>query len=31
LRYFDGAFRLAYKKVGLVNNHKPIFTLSFLV
>lgn len=31
LRYFDGAFRLAYKKVGLVNNHKPIYTLSFLV
>ena len=24
-------FRMAYKKVILVNNHKPIFTLSFLI
>lgn len=31
LRVVDGAFRLVRKKVGLVNNAKPIFTLSFLV
>ena len=31
LRLYDGAFKLVRKKVGLVNNHKPIFTLSFLV
>ncbi|WP_137391479.1 aromatic-ring-hydroxylating dioxygenase subunit beta [Rhodoligotrophos defluvii] len=31
LRMVEGAFRLARKKVALVNNHKPIFTLSFLV
>jgi 3-phenylpropionate/cinnamic acid dioxygenase small subunit len=31
LRLVDGAFKLVRKKVGLVNNHKPIFTLSFLV
>jgi 3-phenylpropionate/cinnamic acid dioxygenase small subunit len=31
LRLVDGQFRLVRKKVGLVNNHKPIFTLSFLV
>jgi 3-phenylpropionate/cinnamic acid dioxygenase small subunit len=31
LRLIDGVFRLARKKVGLVNNHKPVFTLSFLV
>ena len=31
LRLVDGAFRLVRKKVGLVNNHKPIYTLSFLV
>lgn len=31
LRLVDGRFRLVRKKVGLVNNHKPIFTLSFLV
>ena len=24
-------FRMAYKKVMLVNNHKPTFTLSFLI
>jgi len=31
LRLVEDAFRLVRKKVGLVNNHKPIFTLSFLV
>ena len=31
LRLVDGAFKLVRKKVVLVNNHKPIFTLSFLV
>lgn len=31
LRLVDGAFRLVRKKIGLVNNSKPIFTLSFLV
>jgi 3-phenylpropionate/cinnamic acid dioxygenase small subunit len=31
LRVVDGRFRLARKKVCLVNNHKPIYTLSFLV
>ena len=31
LRLVDDQFRLVRKKVGLVNNHKPIFTLSFLV
>jgi 3-phenylpropionate/cinnamic acid dioxygenase small subunit len=31
LRVVDGVFRLVRKKVGLVNNAKPIFTLSFLV
>ncbi|MFS8038896.1 aromatic-ring-hydroxylating dioxygenase subunit beta [Xanthobacter sp. AM11] len=30
LRMVDGAFRLVRKKITLVNNHKPIFTLSFL-
>lgn len=31
LRLVDGRFRLVRKKVNLVNNHKPIYTLSFLV
>ncbi len=31
LRFVAGQFRLVSKKVGLVNNHKPIFTLSFLI
>jgi 3-phenylpropionate/cinnamic acid dioxygenase small subunit len=31
LRLVDGQFRMVRKKVSLVNNHKPIFTLSFLV
>jgi 3-phenylpropionate/cinnamic acid dioxygenase small subunit len=31
LRYVDGELRMAYKKVILVNNEKPIFTLSFLI
>ncbi len=31
LRLVDGHFRLARKKISLVNNHKPIYTLSFLV
>lgn len=31
LRVVDGKFRLVRKTVGLVNNHKPVFTLSFLV
>lgn len=31
LREIDGDFQLVRKKVGLVNNHKPVYTLSFLV
>ncbi len=31
LRQVDGAFRLVRKKVVLVNNARPIFTLSFLI
>ena len=31
LRLVAGQFRLVRKKVGLVNNHKPVFTLSFLI
>lgn len=31
LRRVDGQFRLVRKKIGLVNNSKPVFTLSFLV
>ena len=31
LRLVDGGFRLVRKKIALVNNQKPIFTLSFLV
>lgn len=31
LRMIGGKFQLVRKKVGLVNNHKPIYTLSFLV
>jgi 3-phenylpropionate/cinnamic acid dioxygenase small subunit len=31
LRMSRGGFQLVRKKVSLVNNHKPIFTLSFLV
>jgi len=31
LRCVGGAFRLVRKKIGLVNNAKPIFTLSFLI
>ena len=31
LRMSSGGFKLVRKKVSLVNNHKPIFTLSFLV
>lgn len=31
LRWVDGIFRLARKKISLVNSAKPIFTLSFLV
>ena len=31
LRLVDGRFRLVRKKISLVNNGKPIFTLSFLV
>jgi 3-phenylpropionate/cinnamic acid dioxygenase small subunit len=31
LRVEGSDFRMAYKKVILVNNHKPIFTLSFLI
>ena len=31
LREIDGQLRLVRKKVVLVNNHKPIYTLSFLV
>lgn len=31
LRQVGGALRLVRKKIGLVNNAKPVFTLSFLV
>jgi len=31
LRLVEAEFRLVRKKVCLVNNHKPIFTLSFLI
>lgn len=31
LRMVGDGFRMVRKKVGLVNNHKPIYTLSFLV
>lgn len=31
LRFVDTAFRLVRKKINLVNNSKPMFTLSFLV
>lgn len=31
LRMAEGGFRLVRKKISLVNNHKPIYTLSFLV
>jgi len=31
LRRVNGEFKLVRKKVGLVNNAKPIFTLSFLI
>ncbi|MFC4671003.1 aromatic-ring-hydroxylating dioxygenase subunit beta [Seohaeicola nanhaiensis] len=31
LRRVDGALRMAYKKVVLINNNKAIYTLSFLV
>jgi 3-phenylpropionate/cinnamic acid dioxygenase small subunit len=31
LRRVDGVLRMAFKKVVLVNNNKPIWTLSFLV
>jgi len=31
LRIAGDDFKLVRKKVGLVNNHKPIFTLSFLI
>ena len=31
LRMSDDSFKMVRKKVGLVNNHKPIFTLSFLI
>ncbi|MDR3469362.1 MAG: aromatic-ring-hydroxylating dioxygenase subunit beta [Xanthobacteraceae bacterium] len=31
LRRVDGALRMAYKKVTLVNNDKALYTLSFLV
>lgn len=31
LRAVGNTFQLVRKKVGLVNNHKPIYTLSFLV
>lgn len=31
LRLVAGMLKLVRKKVGLVNNHKPIYTLSFLV
>ncbi len=31
LRRIDGAWRMSFKKVILVNNDKPLYTLSFLV
>lgn len=31
LRETDGAFRMARKRVALVNNDKPLYTLSFLI
>ncbi len=31
LRRIDGQFRMAYKKVALVNNHTALYTLSFLI
>lgn len=31
LRMVEGGFRLVRKKIALVNNNKPIYTLSFLV
>jgi 3-phenylpropionate/cinnamic acid dioxygenase small subunit len=31
LRRADGALKIAYKKVVLVNNNKPIYTISFLI
>lgn len=31
LRFVDGELRMAYKKVALVNNDKPLYTLSFLI
>lgn len=31
LRFVGGEIKMVRKKVGLVNNHKPIYTLSFLV
>ena len=31
LRETDGAFRMARKKVALVNSDKPLYTLSFLI
>ena len=31
LRHVDGGFRLVRKKVALVNNARPVFTLSFLI
>ena len=31
LREVDGAFRMVRKKVALVDNDKPLYTLSFLI
>lgn len=31
LRFQDGQLRMSYKKIVLVNNEKPLYTLSFLV
>jgi 3-phenylpropionate/cinnamic acid dioxygenase small subunit len=31
LRPVDGGFRMAYKKVMLINNNEPIHNLSFIV
>lgn len=31
LRWHEDGYRLFYKKVALVNAHKPIYTLSFLI
>ena len=31
LRQEDGGLRMAFKKVVLVNNDKPLYTMSFLV